>query len=288
MLVPNVSQAQRRGGRGWGGRDGGWGNSGYYGDGWGWGGRSWGYPGNYGYDRGGFGYYGYNNGWYSPGYNYSYTPDSGYSSDLYSQPGYYQGGDTYQYGMTQSNQGYDQNAAILSVRIPPDAQLSVEGQATQQRGMFRQFVSPPLTPNREFTYDIKATWNQNGREVTQTRHVPVRAGQQVRVDFMQPQAQQGQMQYGAQPGATGTEQFNEAQPGVQDLNESNRRGSDRNQRGTDLDESHRNQPGRTNNLNTNPADTGRTTTNPADRNINPPRTNIKPPNPDNLPKPPTP
>jgi uncharacterized protein (TIGR03000 family) len=43
--------------------------------------------------------------------------------------------------------------------------------------------SPPLTPGKEFTYDLRAQWEENGGMVAQTQKVNVRAGANAEVSF---------------------------------------------------------------------------------------------------------
>jgi uncharacterized protein (TIGR03000 family) len=74
----------------------------------------------------------------------------------------------------------------IDVRIPANAEILFEGQKTTQTGPRRLFVSPPLAPGQNFTYEILAKWMENGREVTQSRKVPVTAGQRVMVDLTRP------------------------------------------------------------------------------------------------------
>jgi uncharacterized protein (TIGR03000 family) len=47
----------------------------------------------------------------------------------------------------------------------------------------RRFVSPLLKPGREYTYQVRARWMEDGREVVQSRRVTVSAGAEVSVDF---------------------------------------------------------------------------------------------------------
>jgi uncharacterized protein (TIGR03000 family) len=76
---------------------------------------------------------------------------------------------------------------VLEVHLPtPDAQLWVEGQKTNHSGTWRWFISPPLVPGDHYLYDVRASWHENGQEVTQNRQVPVRAGQGIVVDFTKP------------------------------------------------------------------------------------------------------
>jgi uncharacterized protein (TIGR03000 family) len=69
--------------------------------------------------------------------------------------------------------------------VPADAVLSFQGKTmTEETGALRQFQSPPLNPGRTYSYDVRATWkDENGREVTRTRHLTVRAGDHLSVDL---------------------------------------------------------------------------------------------------------
>jgi uncharacterized protein (TIGR03000 family) len=190
------AQARPWGGRGWGG---GW-SGGYYG---GYGGYGWGGWGGYndgyrGYGWGGYPYYGgrgYGEGYYSawPGtYNYGYSP--GYTGTYV--PEYYSSGvpasgayasyyqpDTAAAGYTGDTTVSD-TSVLLSVRVPADAEVWVDGQRTTQRGTLRQYESSDLTAGRDYTYVIRARWDEDGRPVDRTRRVTVRAGERQTVDFM--------------------------------------------------------------------------------------------------------
>jgi uncharacterized protein (TIGR03000 family) len=79
------------------------------------------------------------------------------------------------------------NTATVCVVVPEGAQLWFGDQGTKQTGSVRYFESPPLTPGRKYYYDVKARWRDaNGKEVTRTRQVAVRANAVVTVDFTQP------------------------------------------------------------------------------------------------------
>jgi uncharacterized protein (TIGR03000 family) len=204
LMTPDVSLAQRHGG---GGREGGGSHAGGGREGGGnWqqgrqGGGNWqqgrndGWRGGYGY--GGYGYGGYGSGWNYPGYYNGYnngTPQYYYGT----QPGYYSNEATPEYSdsapvlgdriygnsMAGTRTTEDMNAARIDVRVPANAEILFEGEKTTQTGSSRQFVSPPLTPGGKYTYDIQARWMENGRQINRTRHVPVGAGQVVRVDFL--------------------------------------------------------------------------------------------------------
>jgi uncharacterized protein (TIGR03000 family) len=256
LLLPNVSLAQRRFGRDWGGGYGSGGYDGYYGNGYGYDGfgrgYGWGAPGY------GGGYYGYNRGWYSPGvYNYDSGPSYGYDTGEYYPPqqGQPQQGQTYyggDYAMDQGNMpaqnmaSLDQNKAHIVLRVPSNAQVTFDGQSTTSQGPLRAYVSPPIDPNKDYTYNVKAQWTQDGRQVTQDRQVRVRAGQIARVNFMQQQG--GRPTYGAEPGTENEQLVPPAdRTGIdQNRNDQNRNDQNRN----DLNRSPNNPPSPAGNQNT--------------------------------------
>lgn len=85
------------------------------------------------------------------------------------------------------NRSY-QNRAPIFLRVivtDPTARVWVGDHETQQRGFDRLYVSPPMEPNRDFVYKVRVTWQDNGREMSQEREVPVRVGQHGFVDLMQ-------------------------------------------------------------------------------------------------------
>ena len=71
------------------------------------------------------------------------------------------------------------------MRLPANAEVTVEKEKTTQTGPRRSFISPPITPGRTYVYELSAKWMENGQEVVRTRKVNVRAGQQVMVDFIE-------------------------------------------------------------------------------------------------------
>jgi uncharacterized protein (TIGR03000 family) len=71
----------------------------------------------------------------------------------------------------------------IEVRVPADADIWFDDAKTTQTGTVRQFVSPPLTPGYDYTYEIRARWTEEGRRVSHTRRVSVHAGERVRVTF---------------------------------------------------------------------------------------------------------
>jgi uncharacterized protein (TIGR03000 family) len=74
--------------------------------------------------------------------------------------------------------------ALLMVHVPADAELWVSGAATQQRGEWRSFVTPPLEKGRASTYEVHARWKQNGTDVERSREVQMQPGDRATVDFL--------------------------------------------------------------------------------------------------------
>jgi uncharacterized protein (TIGR03000 family) len=140
----------------------------------------------------GYGYYPYNYNYYP--YNYYTTPY--YGSDLGSayDPTYLDGlastsvgggADLPVYSSSSSPTPTD-TTAHLTAHVPAGARLWFDDTPTTATGAVRTFHTPALTPGTPYHYDVRATWSENGHEVTQTQHVKVTAGAHVEVDFPLP------------------------------------------------------------------------------------------------------
>ncbi len=79
-------------------------------------------------------------------------------------------------------------AAVLRVRVPADAEVWVEGDATTQRGELRRFITPPLEAGRNQGYALRACWMKGGKPVERTEDVRVHPGDRLTVDFLAPEA----------------------------------------------------------------------------------------------------
>jgi uncharacterized protein (TIGR03000 family) len=75
------------------------------------------------------------------------------------------------------------NAAVIDVRLPAGAVVLFGKQKTSSTGPERRFVSPPLTPGKEYVDEVTARWQEGGRQVTRTRSLPVRAGDRLSIAF---------------------------------------------------------------------------------------------------------
>jgi uncharacterized protein (TIGR03000 family) len=70
----------------------------------------------------------------------------------------------------------------VTVRVPADAKLWFDGSITKSTGPVREFQSPSLSPG-QYTYEIRARWTENGRDITQAQKVAVSPGSHTTVDF---------------------------------------------------------------------------------------------------------
>jgi uncharacterized protein (TIGR03000 family) len=80
----------------------------------------------------------------------------------------------------------DFNNVEVSIRVPENADIWFDGLKTRQKGTLRDFASPPLDPDGKYTYEIKARWVENGREVTRIRKVDVVAGDRILLNLKKP------------------------------------------------------------------------------------------------------
>jgi uncharacterized protein (TIGR03000 family) len=140
---------------------------GYYG-----GCRGYGYGGGYCHGCYGGGYYGCCGGYGGGYYIMPYMPPAG---------GPPPGGPPPKDGDKPPKTGEEAAAATITVSLPADAKLFVDDNATKSTSSTRTFVSPPLTPGKEFHYTLMAEIMRDGQKLTATERVPVRAGQDATV-----------------------------------------------------------------------------------------------------------
>jgi uncharacterized protein (TIGR03000 family) len=69
------------------------------------------------------------------------------------------------------------------VQAPLDVRITVNGQETTRTAAEQTFTSPALEPGQTYAYEFRAEATRNGRAMTRTQRVTVRAGEESRVDF---------------------------------------------------------------------------------------------------------
>jgi uncharacterized protein (TIGR03000 family) len=81
------------------------------------------------------------------------------------------------------DQPEDLGRVVVTVRLPStDADVWFEDYRTNQRGIERVFESAPLAPG-SYSYRIRAKWQQDGKDMEETRTIRVQPGQRRVVDF---------------------------------------------------------------------------------------------------------
>jgi uncharacterized protein (TIGR03000 family) len=73
--------------------------------------------------------------------------------------------------------------ARVTVQLPADARLLVDGVACPLTSSTRSFETPALDPGRKYFYTLTAEVVRDGRPVSDSRRVQLQAGKEVKVDF---------------------------------------------------------------------------------------------------------
>jgi uncharacterized protein (TIGR03000 family) len=169
--------------------------------GYGWGGYGWGYPGWYPFGLGlGLGVgLGYGAGY---GYGYPYYPyAAGYP--VYVSPGYGPPPPTTPQVCPVAGQAPAPGGAsgqvvggpvrltdmdvLLTIRVPPEATVRINGEQTNQNGPRREFMSSGLSPGRTYTFVVTARWaDPTGNSVEREQRLQVQGGERRNVDFLTP------------------------------------------------------------------------------------------------------
>ena len=75
------------------------------------------------------------------------------------------------------------HSGVLTVWVPYDAKVTVNGRETKSTGSRRQFISYGLKPGLSYKYVVKASVVRDGQTVEDTRTVNLTAGQLESVAF---------------------------------------------------------------------------------------------------------
>jgi uncharacterized protein (TIGR03000 family) len=73
--------------------------------------------------------------------------------------------------------------ARLTLQVPAGASLVVNDQEIALPSPNPEFITPPLEPGRDYYYDCKVTVVRDGKAVTRTKRVTVRAGATTRLNY---------------------------------------------------------------------------------------------------------
>jgi uncharacterized protein (TIGR03000 family) len=141
------------------------------------------YGGGYGCYGGGYGYGcyggGYGNGCYGGGYG-SGCYGGGHYQAVPAAPA---GTPAKEGAPVPQKTGFLAAPATIVVSLPADAKLMIDDTATKATSANRVFTSPVLEPGKDYFYTLKAEMNQDGKTVTTTKRITVRAGEETRVNL---------------------------------------------------------------------------------------------------------
>jgi len=73
--------------------------------------------------------------------------------------------------------------AEVTIQVAEGARLLVDGKEVSLRATSEKFFTPELDPSRIYYYEMKATIQKDGKDLSASKRVAVRAGQQVAVDL---------------------------------------------------------------------------------------------------------
>lgn len=80
------------------------------------------------------------------------------------------------------------NLATVMAYVPEHAMLWFDGKLTEQRGVLREFETPPLQAGKKYVYQARLVWFEGGHWVHETREVPVSAGEMTCLYLSKPSA----------------------------------------------------------------------------------------------------
>jgi len=75
------------------------------------------------------------------------------------------------------------NQVALDIRVPSNAEVTVNGEKMTATGTNRRFTSSGLTAGQTYEYKVKATWTEEGKQMQKERTVQAQSGQRTIVDL---------------------------------------------------------------------------------------------------------
>ena len=69
------------------------------------------------------------------------------------------------------------DGVLLSIDVPADALVYVNGMLTKTPGTHRQYICSGLLPGKSYAYQVRAVVSRNGKELSDTKVVRFRAGE---------------------------------------------------------------------------------------------------------------
>jgi uncharacterized protein (TIGR03000 family) len=98
------------------------------------------------------------------------------------QPSYY----TEDNPLTEDEKPDQKLPARIRVRLPANAEITINGKKTTSTGPVREYETPELDPERVYTYLVKAKWLEDGITVEKSLRVRALSGNRVTINFVPP------------------------------------------------------------------------------------------------------
>jgi uncharacterized protein (TIGR03000 family) len=76
-----------------------------------------------------------------------------------------------------------EDSGLLSIYVPYDAKVTINGLLTSSKGSRRQYVSYGLKPGFSYTYEVRAVVVRDGRPVEEVKTAVLTAGDSTAVAF---------------------------------------------------------------------------------------------------------
>jgi uncharacterized protein (TIGR03000 family) len=76
-----------------------------------------------------------------------------------------------------------QDTALIRLKVPADAKIWIDGKAMSPKGALRPFVTTKLEPGKDYVYEVRANWTENGRAVERTRKITFQAGDRLTLNL---------------------------------------------------------------------------------------------------------
>src|SRR5437016_34454 len=76
------------------------------------------------------------------------------------------------------------SATSITLRVPEDAEVWIQGKKMDEKGSERRFNLPSLDPGSTHDYDIRVAWMDNGQKKSDTTRLNVRAVDQQSITYI--------------------------------------------------------------------------------------------------------
>ena len=80
------------------------------------------------------------------------------------------------------------NLAVVMAYVPENALVWFNDEPTRQRGVLREYESPPLQAGKKYIYHVRIVWFEDGHWVSETKEVPVSVGEMTCLYLSKPAA----------------------------------------------------------------------------------------------------